>query len=250
MELLDVFELGEEFEGLRDSCVTRAKVKGKEGLLSRLNWLAVEIDRLGFELETRQLNEWVARLARYRGTKRLKVKDSIELGQVVHAWRGLIGKELFDRYIIEIQAVNLRPIDLANGPRAFVDLTDWRRLSRISRNGLSDATKCLAADAPTASVMVCFRVVEDLVRRYYRFKMHTEAPDNWREAMIQLTKTYVKGRSLIGHLDYLRDRRNQAEHPDRIFSVEEAERVFMAVVDLIHEICAEIPPRRRATARG
>jgi hypothetical protein len=242
MELLDVFVLGEQIEGLHDWCVSRAKVKGKQGLLTRLNWVALEINRLGFQLETRQLDQWVARLTRYRGTKRLKVNDSIELGEVIHSWRGLIGKELFDRPIMEVHAVNLRPIDLANGPRAFVDPANWRRLSRISRNGLKDATKSLAADAPTASVMVCFRVAEDLVRRYYRFKIGGEAPTSWKETLVQLTKT--QGKSIIGHLDYLRDRRNQAEHPDRIFTMEEAERVFMAVVDLIHEIYSEIPPRK------
>lgn len=53
--LLDVFELGEEFEGLHDWCLNRAKVKGKEGLLSRLNWVL----NLKPDSSTSGLRDWL-----------------------------------------------------------------------------------------------------------------------------------------------------------------------------------------------
>jgi hypothetical protein len=165
----------------------------------------------------------------------LTVKDSAELTDVLQTWAVLLEKELFDKPTFEVQAGNLLPNEIAEGPRAFIRPEIWRRLSRITRSGLSDATKCLAAGADTAATMICFRVAEDIVRRYVKRKTGA-APRGWGEFLDRLKKTKSIPRSLIGHLDYLRDRRNEAEHPDRIFDHDEAERAFIAVIDLIHEM--------------
>jgi len=45
---------------------------------------------------------------------------------------------------------------------------------------------------------------------------------------------------LFLHLNYLHDRRNEAEHPDRIFNQEETERAVIAVIDVVHEIYSTI----------
>jgi hypothetical protein len=166
----------------------------------------------------------------------LTEKDSTELREVIRFWWVLLEKELFDRPIIEVRAKNLKAGDLVQGPKSFVKPETWKRLSRIAKNGRSDATRALSAGAFTASVMVCFRVTEDIVRRYYAFKTGKRARGSWKQPIDQLNKIQLASPSLVGYMDYLRDRRNEAEHPDRIFDQEEAERAFLAVVGLIHEI--------------
>ncbi len=248
MNLLEVFVLGEQIEGIREWCVRRNQVKGRNGLRARLDWVTNEIERLDFALETRQLHEWLDRLGRYRGRTRLTEKDALELVQVIHSWATLIGKDLYDRPVIEVNIQTLRPVDIAAGPRAFVQYVTWKHLSRLTKSGLSDATKCLAVGASTASAMACFRVAEDIVRRYFAVKTHSKPPNNWKELLGRLLKAPDVKASLLGHLDYLRDRRNEAEHPDRLFTQEQAERIFITVIDLLHEIYSEMPASRKHRA--
>ena len=41
---------------------------------------------------------------------------------------------------------------------------------------------------------------------------------------------------LFGYLNYVRDVRNQADHPDRTFTLLEAEQLFMHAVHIIREV--------------
>ena len=246
MDLLDAFRLGAELENLYIWSTVRTKVKGKQGLLANLKNVTKHIEYLDFAIETTQLHQWIDKLTQYRGTRLLTKDDSAELRETIKCWRVLVEKELFDKPIIEVSARNLQPKDIAAGPMSFVKPEIWRRLSRIARSGLSDATKCLATGAHTAAAMVCFRVTEDIVRRYFKFKTGKKPPKSWKELLDILSKRQNIRHSLIGHLNYLRDRRNEAEHPERTFHQEEAERIFMAVIDLAHEIYSEIPTQKRA----
>jgi hypothetical protein len=240
MEFLDVFRLGVELESLYSSTVSRHKVKGKGPLLTKLKRITQDIEHLDFPIATTQLHDWIDRLRKYRGARRLTENDSTELREVLRSWRVLLEKELFDRRIVEVRAKNLKAEDLVQGPKSFVKPEIWKRLSRIAKTGLSDATRALSAGAYTASVMVCFRVTEDVVRRYYTFKTGKKTRGSWKQLIDHLGKIQMASPSMVGLLNYLRNRRNEAEHPDRIFSQEEAERAFVAVVDLIHEIYSEI----------
>jgi len=246
MDLLDAFRLGAELENLYVWSTVGIRVKGKQGLLDNLKRVTENIEDLDFMIETTQLHQWISRLTQYRGTKHVTEKDSIKFREIIQCWRVLIEKGLFDRPIIEVSARNLQPKDIATGPTSFVKPEIWRHLSRIAKSGLSDATKCLAAGAYTAAAMVCFRVTEDIVRRYFKFKTGKKPPKSWKELLDILSKRQNIRHSLIGHLNYLRDRRNEAEHPERTFHQEEAERIFMTVIDLAHEIYSEIPTQKRA----
>jgi hypothetical protein len=243
MDFLDVFRLGADLESLYSSTVFRLRVKGEDSLLVKLKLITQDIERLRFAIATTELHDWIDQLGRYRGTKRLTEKNSTELREVIRSWRVLLEKELFDRPIVEVRAKNLKAGDLVQGPKSFVRPETWERLSRIAKTGLSDATRALSAGAFTASVMVCFRVTEDIVRRYYTFKTSKRARGSWKQLIDQLNKIQLASPSMVGYLDYLRDRRNEAEHPDRIFGQEEAERAFLAVVGLVHEIYSEVLSR-------
>jgi hypothetical protein len=243
MDFLDVFRLGAELESLYDSTVLRLKVKGKGPLLVKLKRITRDIERLDFPIATTELHDWIDRLGKYRGHKKLTEKDSAELREVIRSWRVLLEKELFDRPIIDIRANKLKAGDLVQGPKSFLKPETWKRLSRIAKTGLSDATRALSAGAFTASVMVCFRVTEDIARHYYTSKTGKKARESWNQLIIELSKMQMASLSMVGLLNYFRDRRNEPEHPDRIFSQEEAERAFVAVVDLIHEIYPEIQSR-------
>jgi hypothetical protein len=116
------------------------------------------------------------------------------------------------------------------------------RISDVARNDLSNGVRCLYHGIHTAAAMVSLRASEDAVRRYYEFKTGQKVGSaDWKFILDELLKRQDVRRSLVGHLDYVREKRNEAEHPDRIFDQDEAENTFLTVTNLIKEIYDEIP---------
>jgi len=121
-------------------------------------------------------------------------------------------------------------------------LGEWTaKISDVARNDLENAIRCLYHGIPTAAAMVSLRASEDAVRRYYEFKTATQAGSaKWKDILDELIKREDVRKTLVGHLDYVREKRNEAEHPDRIFDQDEAENTFLTVTNLIREIYKEI----------
>jgi hypothetical protein len=58
----------------------------------------------------------------------------------------------------------------------------------------------------------------------------------WAEIIDELHKNSKVKKSFIGYLDYIRDRRNEAQHPDKRFSQEEGEQILLHVKSLMEAI--------------
>jgi len=107
------------------------------------------------------------------------------------------------------------------------DLLD--KLSNIVSHDLEEALYCLCFERPTAATMVALRAVEAALRQLYL----TLKPDaeiehiNWGRILSELEELFrqynIEARTLLGYLDHLREIRNRAEHPDKIFNQVEAE---------------------------
>ncbi len=116
------------------------------------------------------------------------------------------------------------------------------QLSDVARNDLSNGVRCLYHGIHTAAAMVSLRASEDAVRSFYEFKTGQKAGSaDWKFILDELLKRQDVRKSLVGHLDYVREKRNEAEHPDKIFDQGEAENTFLTVTNLIKEIYGEIP---------
>jgi hypothetical protein len=88
--------------------------------------------------------------------------------------------------------------------------------------------------------MIGLRAVEGMVRELHHIitgKKSTKAWANLIDAVEEDLKS--KGEQpplLLGYLDYIRDVRNKADHPDKVFTLREAEQIFMHVIHTIQEI--------------
>jgi ribosomal protein S17E len=85
--------------------------------------------------------------------------------------------------------------------------------------------------------MISLRVAENLVRRYYTKITGGIAMDkSWREILNELEQSKKVKPSILGYLKYLKDKRNEAEHPDKRFTQEESERIFPYIKGLLEEL--------------
>jgi hypothetical protein len=87
--------------------------------------------------------------------------------------------------------------------------------------------------------MILLRVAENLVRQYYTKITSKDAKEaHWNEMLRELSEQLAVKKPLIGLLDYLRDKRNEAQHPDKRFGQSEAEQILLNVKAVLDELAA------------
>lgn len=110
----------------------------------------------------------------------------------------------------------------------------------IVRQDLEEAIKCLRFGAPTASVMVGLRAVEGWLRELYSDLTEKTTRKGWAELLKEiqslLSEKGVAIEPVAGFLNYVRNVRNTADHPDKTFTQVEAEQVFVAATTAIREL--------------
>lgn len=62
----------------------------------------------------------------------------------------------------------------------------------------------------------------------------------WYKIIKELLDSEGINKNLVNYLDYIRDKRNEAEHPGKVFTQSECEHAFMQVINLITEVFKEI----------
>lgn len=133
---------------------------------------------------------------------------------------------------------------LLGGGGSFFPKDVWNMLSIIQKSDINDACNCLLTKSWTPSVMISLRAAEDSIRKFYEFKTGNDSKrKGWKNIIDELSNIASINKSLLGYLDYIREIRNTAEHPDEIFDQMEAERVFHQVVNLISVINQEFPKK-------
>ncbi len=101
---------------------------------------------------------------------------------------------------------------LAQGLWRFLEWEVINRLSEGAKKDLEDAVKCLYHGIATPAVMVSLRASEDVVRRYYIFKADNSKQNmTWDGMLKELSKLSEVKQTLLGNLDYIREKRNLAD---------------------------------------
>lgn len=128
---------------------------------------------------------------------------------------------------------------LSEGLPSLLGDTAWK-VPKIVKQDLEEAIKCLSYGAPTASVMIGLRAVEGMLGEVHTSLTGDKSRKVWKqllEGIRQDLKTKgIENSPLFGYLDYVRDVRNKADHPDRTFTLREAEELFMHAIHIIREV--------------
>ncbi len=127
----------------------------------------------------------------------------------------------------------------------FRDEKIARMIPQIVVQDLNDAIRCLAYGVPTPSVMIALRAMEGMLRHAHQrlSKMDLLEPSSqlsWGSLLEQVSKglarTGIAMLELEGYLTYVRTIRNEAAHPERRFSVKEAEDMLIHVQYAMSEL--------------
>lgn len=115
------------------------------------------------------------------------------------------------------------------------------RLPTVVAADLADAINCVATGIATPGVMVALRATEGMLRfAYEKIVGPLKGSLNWHEVsqglFEKLESSGLKSAQLEGYVEYFRDMRNKAEHPERRFNFIEGEDFLMHVQYLIKEL--------------
>jgi ribosomal protein S17E len=158
----------------------------------------------------------------------IEIKDAEELSRDVKGWIDTIINEYEKRGTVLIKEESVEEI-LPESLLAGLD--------EITKEDLYDALKCILHLLPTPAVMISMRVAENLVRRYYtKITGNTAMGKSWGEILNELEQSKKVKPSVLGYLRYLKEKRNEAEHPGKRFTQEESERIFIHIKELLEEL--------------
>jgi len=244
MNLNQLYILGGNLEYVRRCQIIKPYVKGDNWLLNVLNAINDALEELNLSLVTQtEIKKLVDRLDKdYDEKQKLKIDDELSIAESVKLWDDRIENELVDRVTIEVfMEGTLNYKKIIQGGKSFFPEKIWNDLSKISKSDLNDACKCLLTRSWTPAVMISLRASEDCIRHLFKFKTSNDPSKlGWKNILDNLEKIHNMDKTLIGYLHYIREMRNTAEHPDKIFNQMDAERVFHQVVNMIIVIHEEL----------
>lgn len=249
MDFYNAFNLGDRMSYIRHAAVHKYQVKGEGMLLFALKDLYSDLEMAEFETGLlKSVKSSISHLNRtYKKGENLNTKDGKKLRDLSERWINRTRRELLRRPCIEFfRKGALSQEELlktsANEPSAFFIEQVWKDLPTIARSDFSDSAKCLLTQASTPAAMVALRGVESVVRKYYLLKTAQKFEKKSLGVIIrELRKVPDINPKLLNYIDYIRsEKRNLAQHPDKIFTQREAERIFMEIINAVHDIYAEI----------
>lgn len=129
-----------------------------------------------------------------------------------------------------------------NNPELLFKPEVWNWLPEFCRKDIEESCRSLAAKCPTASVMLSLRAVEERLRFWYKTETGKEI-DNpyWGNVIGELESHYEENRPpVLSNLDYLREKRNEVNHPDKSPTFHEAVTTLYVMSGTIREIYGEV----------
>jgi len=247
MDLRNIYSLGTNLGYIGVSGSLKPYVKGENYLIEAFERAVRELEKTKLCDSTQlAIKKMIDKLNKsYKEKEELRKEDGEEISDLCKLWHDRIMNELRERAVIEVFTEGtLNPKKLLAGGKEFFGEETWNELSIISKNDLDDACNCLLTQSWTPAVMISLRAAEDNIRIFYKEKTKKNPPEGWNDILRELETTKIMDKTLIGYLDYIREMRNKAEHPDKIFNQTEAEGAFHQVIDIIRIINEEIKAQK------
>lgn len=161
-----------------------------------------------------------------------------ELRDARARWDALLRERLQGLYLVTPKS-KIDPRYLMQGIVGFLSQQYLPLLEPIEVIDLSEACSCILIGSATAAEHITLRAAESLLRRWYEYKTGKKLRRRtWGTVLKRLAREYPENSrpKEITLLGYLKQRRDEVAHPERVSSLTEAEATLMTVCSLIEGI--------------
>jgi len=173
-------------------------------------------------------------------------QDAKKAAEFSSRWAEAFSDRAEEYGIIHVRDIGFFDINRAiEAPEEFFGPNVWDWIDDESRDDLEQALTTLAADCPTASVMVSLRAVERQLREWHNSRREDADKVDlgpWGHVIGEISDLYddhtQERPEVLTDLSYMKDRRNEVNHMERSPTVREAEinlRRVQATLESIHE---------------
>jgi len=158
-------------------------------------------------------------------------------------WDALVQERLGGLHLVT-PATTLQPQKLMGGVGQCLPLHVYTFLEPIEVSDLGETCLCLLVGSPTAAEQISLRAAENLLRRWYKHETGNKIGRvAWGRVLDRLTKEFPETSrpKEIMLLGYLKQRRDEVAHPERVSELADAETTFMNVLNLARELAKVLP---------
>lgn len=190
-----------------------------------------------FEDIGREAKAYHDKLSNYKETKVSEV-DKNSLRNARSRWDTLARERLQGLYLVTPKS-RIDPKHLMQGCAGFLDSGYFALLSRIEVSDLNEACRCILVGSATAAEHIALRAAESLLRRWFEYKTGNKLSwGTWGTVLDKLVQAYPERKrpKEISLLGYLKQRRDEVAHPQRVSKLSDAEATLMNVCCLIEGI--------------
>lgn len=244
----DLFSLGYLYRALFDVEGALVKPKSKKWtVLWALARFGQYIERINLRDRSmiRFVNKWQNRLSKkYRKGQFVSEPDSEIFSRELSAMSGHFVNEVLGGIPLftEITESLINPDLLRKGLWKLLGSNLYNRLADGVRMDLEDGIKALSIGLWTPCVMITLRAIEGVLREYYTEETGEDPVDDrggflsWAQMLDRLSSMQKITTELFVYLSFLKDRRNEADHPGRRFEQEVAEKTLLHTMDALKSI--------------
>ena len=136
---------------------------------------------------------------------------------------------------------------LHEGPLSFFMKGEIKKMTSNIENDLKDGMTSLIVGMWTPAVMITLRAVEGTLRKFYvkvtgkNFELVDKTFLNWGLILKELESFRPSINSeLLDNLKYLKNKRNEAQHPQNRFTKDAAEGIFFKAMEAIRAMIKEL----------
>lgn len=78
---------------------------------------------------------------------------------------------------------------------------------------------------------------ENIIRKCYeQVTGNSASGQSWTQLLQEMERQQILKPSTLGYMRFLKDKRNEEQHPDKRFTQEESERILLRIKDLLDEL--------------
>jgi hypothetical protein len=260
LTLLDTYSLGLTINYLYEAGQNKYPVGQKNG-----DHVFAALDFLVSLLQARDIESAVAgRASQFKSDIEneyenpedpLREEHGSQLERKAITWSSLLQQDLKEEQRIPAAETGVMEVEeLLESPDSLFSQPVWNWLDERPESDIREACKSIVVGSPTASVMLSLRAAEHYLREWHEDKTGNSLEAAWGRVLGQLMDEYLEDSSenkslqhqlselppVLSNLYYLKEKRNEVNHPQKSPTDAEARRTLMLSVGTISEIYDEL----------
>ena len=242
--IFDYYAFGYDYRNMRNTWKT---MKAEDGVERLENFLET-LDELGLPVSSsiaKPLKPKVEELRKLEAESTVTSALASDIEEILEKVDPALDAELQQKQVLHVTPKRFDVEKLLSNPKHLLAAGCWDALTDTAKEDYNSACRCIAFSLGTASAFHIMRTTEEMVKvLYFHYvKANRMTKPMWGPMIVKLrSKNRPKpSGELLDHLDIIRaNSRNPTQHPEKFYTIDEAQDLLFATVVAINKICLDI----------